>query len=184
MNIRIAVTASLSLLAVFLSTASLAADATGEQNSHQKSEPVKYISPDAQENNKAPDNTTKAEKTKKPEPTKKLEAIKEKWGVAEFNVRLTAVNSMLDIRYRVVDKKKAEPLFVRKDLPYIRHEKSGNTFGIPASPKIGFMRQAPKFIKDGRVYFFLVANPGRYIKKGDLITIIMGDMNAEHIIVQ
>ena len=83
-----------------------------------------------------------------------VENAKDKWGVDEFVVRQTSSGDMLDIRYRVIDKDKAKPLFDRKVRPFIIEEDSGNTFGVPASPKVGFMRQAPRHIKEDKKYFY------------------------------
>lgn len=124
------------------------------------------------------------EKSAKPEKNKSAESAKEKWGVDNFKVRLTAAGYMLDVRYRVIDKIKAKPLFSRKLRPFAIEEGSGVKYGVPASPKVGFLRQAPQFVKENKEYFLMIANPGNRIKAGDKLTLIIGDFRIEHLTVE
>ncbi len=111
-------------------------------------------------------------------------SIKEKWGMDEFSVHQTSAGYMLDIRYRVTDAIKAKPLFSRKLHPFVIDEASGIRYGVPASPKVGFLRQAPSYLKENKVYFMFVANPGKRIKKGDKLTLVIGDFRVEHLTVE
>lgn len=115
---------------------------------------------------------------------KYAEQIKEKWGVGDFIVRQTSAGYMLDVRYRVYDKKKAKPLFSRKLRPFAIEEASGVKYGVPASPKVGFLRQAPQHIKENKQYFLMIANPGKRIKTGDKLTLVIGDFRIEHLTVE
>ena len=112
------------------------------------------------------------------------EVMKEKWGVSDFSVRHTSAGYMLDIRYYVSDAVKAKPLFSRKLRPFIIEESSGEKYGVPASPKIGFLRQAPSYIKGNKEYFLFIANPGKRIKKGAKLTLVIGDFRVEHLTVE
>lgn len=115
---------------------------------------------------------------------KSAEAIKDQWGVGEFIVRQTSAGYMLDLRYRVFDKEKAKPLFSRQLLPFIIEESSGVKYGVPASPKVGFLRQAPQHVKENKQYFLMIANPGKRIKAGDKLTLVIGDFRIEHLTVE
>jgi len=115
---------------------------------------------------------------------KSAEFIKEKWGVGEFIVRLTSAGYMLDVRYRVFDKTKAKPLFSRKLRPYAIEEASNVKYGVPASPKVGFLRQAPSHIKENKEYFLMIANPGKRLKPGDKLTLVIGDFRIEHLTIE
>jgi hypothetical protein len=124
------------------------------------------------------------EKNTKPVKDKRADSIKEKWGVGEFVVRHTSAGYMLDLRYRVFDKEKAKPLFSRKLRPFIIEEASRIKYGVPASPKVGFLRQAPTHIKENKVYFMFFANPGKRIKTGDKLTLVIGDFRIENLTVE
>ncbi len=112
------------------------------------------------------------------------ESVKEKWGVDNFRVRLTSAGYMLDVRYRVYDKEKAKPLFSRKLRPFAIEEASSVKYGVPASPKVGFLRQAPQHIKENKEYFLMIANPGKRLKSGDKLTLVIGDFRIEHLTVE
>ena len=119
-----------------------------------------------------------------PVKNKSTESIREQWGVGEFIVRQTSAGYMLDLRYRVFDKEKARPLFSRQLRPFIIEESSGVKYGVPASPKVGFLRQAPQHVKENKQYFLMVANPGKRIKTGDKLTLVIGDFRVEHLTVE
>ena len=127
---------------------------------------------------------TVKEKSAEPVTDKSAEFIKEKWGVGKFIVRHTSAGYMLDVRYRVFDKEKAKPLFDRKVRPFAIEEKSSVKYGVPASPKVGFLRQAPQHIKENKEYFLMIANPGKRIKPGDKLTLVIGDFRIEHLTVE
>jgi hypothetical protein len=115
---------------------------------------------------------------------KSSESIAEKWGVGNFKVRHTSAGYMLDIRYYVFDSAKAKPLFSRKLRPFVIEEASAVKYGVPASPKVGFLRQAPSHVKENKEYFLMIANPGNRIKTGDKLTLVIGDFRIEHLTVE
>lgn len=123
-------------------------------------------------------------KSVKPVKDKSAEFIKEKWGVGNFKVRQTSAGYMLDVRYRVFDKEKAKPLFSRKLRPFAIEEATNVKYGVPASPKVGFLRQAPQHIKENKEYFLMIANPGKRLKPGDKLTLVIGDFRVEHLTVE
>jgi len=113
-----------------------------------------------------------------------IDSVKEKWGVDNFRVRQTSAGYMLDVRYRVFDKEKAKPLFSRKLHPFVIVEASGVKYGVPASPKVGFLRQAPSHITENKEYFLMIANPNKRIKTGDKLTLVIGDFRIAHLTVE
>ena len=113
----------------------------------------------------------------------KKESVEEKWGVQILGIRLTAAGFMLDFRYRVIDAEKASPLFDRKTKPYLIDQKTGAKFIVPNPPKIGPLRTSNK-PEQGRVYWMFFANPGRYVKPGNEVTVVIGDFKLENITVE
>ena len=118
-----------------------------------------------------------------PETVAKTESMEERWGVEIVWVRQTAAGYMLDFRYRVLDAEKAAPLFNRKTKPYLIHQASGAQFVVPNPPKTGPLRTSDK-PKEGITYWMFFANPGRYMKPGDKVTVVIGDFRAENLTVQ
>lgn len=102
-------------------------------------------------------------------------------GVTIVGIHQSAGGYMLDFRYRVDDPDKARPLFDRKIIPYLIHDESGARFVIPAPAKTGPMRQMPRSAETGKVYFMFFANPGKYVKPGDHVTIVHGPYRFEHL---
>lgn len=107
----------------------------------------------------------------------------EAWGIEVLSIRQSAGGSMLDFRYRVLDKDKAALLFSRNINPYLMDQKSGAVFGVPSSPKVGALRQTrpPEAKKN---YFIIFANPGRFVKKGNAVTIVIGELKIKDLIVE
>jgi len=46
------------------------------------------------------------------------------------------------------------------------------------------MRQMTRQPEPGRVYWLLFANPARFIKPGNLVTVVIGDVRLEHLAVE
>ena len=111
------------------------------------------------------------------------ESLRERWGIEVVAIRESAAGYMLDFRYRVLDPAKAAPLFERKIKPYLIDEATGAKFQVPVPPKTGALRTTyPP--KAGRTYFMFFANPGKYIKPGSRVTVVVGDFRADGLIVQ
>ncbi len=116
-------------------------------------------------------------------------SMAERWGVELLGVRRTAADYALHFRYRVLDPEKAAPILQRKQSrnPHLIVEKSGAILRVPFSEKVGTMRQSVRTvnqIKTGRTYYALFANPGRHVEAGDLVTVVIGDFEAPHIVVE
>ena len=111
------------------------------------------------------------------------EEIEKKWGVRALNIRQTADGYMLDFRYRIIDAEKAAPLFSPRIKPYLVDQASGAVMAVPNVPKVGSMRSTRKPIKD-RNYAILFANPAKYIKPGNKVTVAIGDLRIENLVVE
>lgn len=112
--------------------------------------------------------------------------MEERWGVRIEGIRLSAAGNMLDFRYRVIDAEKASPLVDRRVKPYLLDQASGARLMVPSSPKVGPLRQTSADGKPlaGRTYFILFANPGKYIKAGSRVTVVIGDFRAQDLTVE
>lgn len=115
------------------------------------------------------------------EEKKASNTMEEQWGIEITALRLTAAGHMIDFRYRVIDAKKAEPLFIRKIKPYLVHHASGKTLAVPNTAKVGTLRNsnAPK---ENRIYWMFFGNRG-LVQKGDKVSIVIGDFKAESLVV-
>jgi hypothetical protein len=113
-----------------------------------------------------------------------LQALEEEWGIKVLDVRLTAAGRMLNFRYRIVHPERASSLVQPKVKPYIIDEKSGMKSAVPNLPKVGSLRQRSKEAKSDRIYFILFSNPGKFIKSGNKVTVVIGDLSIKNLVVE
>lgn len=107
----------------------------------------------------------------------------EKWGIEITNIRMTAGGHMVDFRYKVLDVKKAETLFVRENKPYLIDQATKKVLAVPNMGKIGPLRTSNK-PQEGRIYWMFFGNNSGLIKSGSKVTITIGDFRVENLAVQ
>lgn len=117
-------------------------------------------------------------------PTPRSE-IENKLGIEIVGLRRSAEGYMLDFRYRLLDPAKAAPLLDRKLNPYLLDEATGAQMSVPTAPKVGQLRPTSRNkVIPGRNYYMLFANPGRFLKQGSKVALVLGDLKIEHLTVQ
>jgi hypothetical protein len=114
-----------------------------------------------------------------PEAAKELEM---KWGVQISALRISAAGNVIDFRYRVTDADKASALGNPKSKPELRDRATGKSLHVP-STKVGQMRSTGQRLAVGRTYTALFTNPGKAVKPGDKVDLIIGDLRAEDLTV-
>jgi len=124
----------------------------------------------------APERVAEAPPVALPEAT-----IAERWGVEMVAVRLTAADRMIDVRYRVLDPAKAAPLFVRANKPLLLDPASGAEIPVHSPTKTGPLRPTNP-PQAGRVYFTMFSNPQGRVKRGDPVTLKIGEFEAAAIV--
>lgn len=106
-------------------------------------------------------------------------------GIRIAGIRLSAAGYMLDFRYHVDDPEKAAPLLDSKVTPYLLDEASGARLMVPDTPKLGSLRPTARNRSIHRSdYYMLFANPGRFLKSGSRVALVLGDVKIEHLTVQ
>lgn len=112
------------------------------------------------------------------------EPVGQQFGVKVERMTLSSAGYMLDFRYRIIDAEKAMVLADKRNKPYLIDAKTGARLIVPTPPKVGNLSQASsKPIKD-KIYFVMFANPGRLVKVGDEVSVVIGDYKTENITVQ
>jgi len=93
---------------------------------------------------------------------------------------------MLDFRYRVLDATKAAPLLNGKIQPYLIDEAHGAKLGVPDTPVLGRIRQTSRNnnIVENRTYFVMFGNPGKAVRSGDRVSLLLGDVKITDLTVQ
>jgi hypothetical protein len=120
-----------------------------------------------------------------PKPTRhprEATIFKRRWGIELISVQLVSAGYMLEFRYRVLDAAKAQPLFQRRVHPVMIDEATGTQLIVPAPGKVGPLRNSDPPQK-GRVYWMFFANPGKMVKPGNRVSVVIGDFRASGLIV-
>jgi len=112
--------------------------------------------------------------------------MRDKWGIEIVGITLSAAGYMLDLRYRIVDAGKAEPLVSRGGMvqPYLVDQSTGSRLLVPGSIKTGSQDRNGQEAVPGRVYDTLFANPSGQVKPGSKVTVVLGEFRAEDLVVQ
>jgi hypothetical protein len=104
------------------------------------------------------------------------------WGVDIVGVRPVSSGFMLNFRYRVVDPEKAKLLNDKRSKAYLVDEATGNILGVPIMENLGELRQkvAPE---PNRTYFIMFGNPGKLVKSGSRVSVVIGDFRVDNLVV-
>lgn len=106
-------------------------------------------------------------------------AFIEKTGIRVTQVALTAGGGMIDVRYQVIDPDKAAIVHDKDRPPTIVDEATGQAMDTP------WMAHARKHeLHGGVTYFELLLNAEGAIKPGEAVTVVLGGVRLEHVIVQ
>ena len=109
-------------------------------------------------------------------------SIQEQWGIEVTSIRLSAHDTMIDYRYRVLDAEKANALFLRQIKPQLIHQESGKVLAVPETAKLGPLRNS-NIPQEGKIYWMFFGNAGKLVKKGDKVTVVIGDFKVENLVV-
>jgi hypothetical protein len=108
--------------------------------------------------------------------------IQRNWGIDIVGVRPVSTGFMLAFRYRIVDAEKAKVLNDKRSKAYLIDEATGNILGVPNMENLGELRQkdAPEL---NRVYFIMFGNPGKLVKSGGHVSVVVGDFRVDNLVV-
>jgi hypothetical protein len=104
--------------------------------------------------------------------------LESKYGTRIDLVALTALGGLLQLRFTVLDKTKAETLFqVAENMPSLIVEPSGKVLHAPSG-----MRHHLNLL-DGGSYFVLYANAGNALSEGSQVSVQIDNVKLEHLVV-
>lgn len=107
---------------------------------------------------------------------------KRNWGVEVIGVHHVASGYMLNFRYRIVDPVKAKSLNDMKSKAYVIDEASGTRLAVPAMENVGELRSGAAPEAD-RTYFMIFGNPGRLVKPGGRVSVVIGNFRVDGLVV-
>ena len=103
---------------------------------------------------------------------------KRNWGVDVIGVRVISSGWMLRFDYRVLDEKKAKPLFDKMAKPYLIDGSSGVRLAVPTMENIGELRQSSTPAVN-RIYYTIFGNPGKLVKPGSNVSVVIGNFRVD-----
>jgi hypothetical protein len=116
-----------------------------------------------------------------------LTEVEKDWGIKLYGVRWTAAGYMLEMKFRVLDEHKAFPLLKRDISRYLIVEKNGSVLEVPFTQKLGSLRSSVRsanMVKKDHNYVALFANPGKHVKPGDKVTLVLGNFILDNLAVK
>ena len=111
------------------------------------------------------------------------QGVEEKWGIKIQSVKATAEGFMLDFRYRIIDPEKSKMLLDRNAKPYLLNQATGEKMPVVRS-RFGPIRHTTAKPTVDRNYSILFSNMNKSVKKGDKVTIVIGEFKAENLVVE
>jgi hypothetical protein len=105
------------------------------------------------------------------------------WGVGSLSVKLVESGEIIRFSYSVVDAEKAKAINDKKVEPSLIDLQAGVKLVIPMLEKVGLLRQTST-PEAGKSYWMAFSNPGRTVKRGDRVDVVIGRFKAEGLVVE
>ncbi|HLV89021.1 MAG TPA: hypothetical protein VKV39_18695 [Candidatus Sulfotelmatobacter sp.] len=100
-----------------------------------------------------------------------------------LEVKTAESGELFRFSWRVLDPTKAPPLNDKKVDPTLNDLPAGVQLVIPALEKVGQLRQSSTPVA-GKSYWMAFSNPGRRVKRGDRVDVVIGQFRAQGLIVE
>ncbi len=104
------------------------------------------------------------------------------WGVDDLSVKWVEQGEILRFSYRVLDATKAKTLNDKALEPSLIDPQAGVKLVVPALEQVGILRQSGT-PEAGKVYWMAFSNSGRRVKRGDRVTVQIGEFRAIGLVV-
>jgi hypothetical protein len=105
------------------------------------------------------------------------------WGVDELSVKLAESGQLVRFNYRVIDKVKAAALNSRASSPEMLDEVAHVVLEVPTMEKVGPLRQSMP-PEEGMIYWILFSNKGEFVKAGHQVSVLIGPVRIDGLVVQ
>ena len=104
------------------------------------------------------------------------------WGVDSLAVRWAESGELIRFSYRVLDPAKAAPLNDKRSEPSLIDPRAGVQLVVPSMENIGKLRQSTP-AEEGKSYWIAFSNKGRRVKRGDHVSVVIGQFRADGLVV-
>jgi hypothetical protein len=105
--------------------------------------------------------------------------LAERIGVKITQVALTGDGGLVDLRYQVLDPDKANAVHDRRTPPALVDEQSGLVVN-----RLLMDHSHHGLQKAGVKYYLVFNNPGNWVRRGSMVTVLLGDAEVQHVVVR
>ena len=105
------------------------------------------------------------------------------WGVDSLRVKAVESGELIRFSWRVLDPDKAAALNDKKAEPLLLDSQAGVKLVVPTMEKVGQLRQSSTPEAE-KCYWMAFSNPGRKVKPGDFVTVVIGQFHAIGLVVE
>jgi hypothetical protein len=107
------------------------------------------------------------------------DGLTERTGVQITQLAVTGAGGLVDLRYRVVDPDRANAIHDARTPPGLVDEKTGL---VVHRLLMDHAHTGP--YTAGVTYYLVFTNPGNRVKRGDRVSVLLGDTQVEHVAVR
>ena len=104
------------------------------------------------------------------------------WGIDSPSVKAVESGELIRFSYNVLDPDKAKLLNDKKTEAYLILPSAGIRLSVPSLEKVGQLRQSNS-PEAGKSYWMAFSNPGRRVKRGDRVNVVIGQFHAQGLVV-
>ena len=104
------------------------------------------------------------------------------WGIDSLVVKSAESGELIRFSYRVIDVDKAKILNEKKAEPALVDPAAGVKLVVPSMEKVGKLRQSSS-PENGKSYWMAFSNKGRLVKRGDHVSVVIGQFRADGLVV-
>jgi hypothetical protein len=105
------------------------------------------------------------------------------WGIDSPSVKAVESGELIRFTYHVLDPERAKAINDKKNDAYLIFPDAKIRLSVPSLEKVGQLRQssAPEA---GKTYWMAFSNPGRKVKRGDRVDVVIGHFQAIGLVVE
>jgi hypothetical protein len=105
------------------------------------------------------------------------------WGIDSPTVKAVESGELIRFTYHVLDPDRAKAINDKKNEAYLIFPDAKIRLSVPSLEKVGQLRQSST-PEAGKTYWMAFSNPGRRVKRGDRVNVVIGHFQAEGLVVE
>jgi hypothetical protein len=105
-----------------------------------------------------------------------------RWGIDSLSVRWAESGEIIRFTYQVLDADKATVLNSKRFDPSLIDPRAGVSLVVPTMDQVGQLRQSGT-PESGKSYWIAFSNKGRLVKKGDRVSVVIGQFRADGLVI-